>query len=350
MAFIQVSARTSGARTVDRHGDATPSDIWAVFRALRDARDHFGLKPGHIQTLQALLSFLRPGQGDTVFASNLEICRRVGGIDERTLRRHIDRFIELGFMARHDSPNRKRYRVRSTDGQALSFGLSLAPLLGRAEELLTIADQLAGARQDALFLRKQILVGLATIEAFNPSSAIGLTVRRTLRRKLDVSGYQEILAALEAEMSKMSTTVDVIAEQLPASDGQIVRHQSKSTEEQKDYEHSGSKDLADVAKLTAVCQEAIVYSPAPLRTWTDIKRHAETLAPMMGIRLSTFAKACERIGAERAATAIFIVLQLGERVRNHAAYFHSLTLGQRASTFQPAALLNRLAMPSYLPS
>lgn len=349
MAFIQVSARTSGARTVDRHCDTTPPDIWAVFRALRDARGHFGLKPGHIQTLQALLSFLRPGQGDTVFASNLEICRRVGGIDERTLRRHIDRFIELGFMARHDSPNRKRYRVRSNDGMALSFGLSLAPLLRRADELLIVAEQLAGTRQDALFLRKQILNSLASIEALDPSSALVQAVRRSLRRKLDVSGYQEILSTLSTEVSKMSTTVDVVAEYLPANDGQNVRHQSKSEKKQKDTEQPGSKNLPVVADLTTACPEAIVYSPAPLKTWNDIKRHAETLAPMMGIRLSTFAQACERIGAEKAAAAVFIVLQLGERVRNHAAYFHSLTLGRRSSTFQPVALLNRLAMPSRLP-
>lgn len=98
MAFTKLSVPTSG---VGKGTPATPTpetDIWAVFRALRDTRSLFGLRPGHVQTLQAMLSFLKPGHGDTVFASNDEICRRIGGIDERTLRRHIDRFVELGIF------------------------------------------------------------------------------------------------------------------------------------------------------------------------------------------------------------------------------------------------------------
>jgi len=86
-------------------------DIWVLFRALRDSGKHFGLRAGQIQSLQAMFSFLKPGQGQTIFASNAELCRRIGGIDERTLRRHIERFVQLGFMVRHDSPNQKRYRV-----------------------------------------------------------------------------------------------------------------------------------------------------------------------------------------------------------------------------------------------
>ncbi|WP_430450571.1 helix-turn-helix domain-containing protein [Rhodophyticola sp.] len=57
----------------------------------------------------------------------IQLCRRVGGIDERTLRRHINRFVELGFIKRNDSSNRKRYRVRSSGGECISYGLSLAP-------------------------------------------------------------------------------------------------------------------------------------------------------------------------------------------------------------------------------
>ena len=350
MAFTQVSESSSGARQRDRHENCTPPDIWEVFRALRDARSAFGLKPGHIQTLQALLSFLRPGQGDTVFASNLEICRRVGGVDERTLRRHIDRFVDLGMIERHDSPNRKRYRVSSRNGQVISFGLSLSPLLKRAGEYLSAAAEQHETRRDQVFLRKQILVGLAHIDSIEPGSAFSESARRTMRRKLAMTEYRCLLDQVTNHLSQMSTVVDVIiTTKLPANDGQIVRHLSKSVKEQKESECAENDLLPTVPTLTTVCQEATAFAPAALRTWDDIERHAHNLAPMMGIQPGTFHEASKRVGSKRTATAIFILLQLGTRVRNYAAYFHSITLGKRADSFRPLAILATLSVSTSVP-
>lgn len=350
MTFTQVSASSSGAQQRDRHENCTPPDIWAVFRALRDARSAFGLKPGHIQTLQALLSFLRPGQGDTVFASNLEICRRIGGVDERTLRRHIDRFVDLGMIARHDSPNRKRYRVSSRNGQVISFGLSLSPLLKRASEFLNAAVELEETRRDQIFLRKQILVGLAHIDSIEPGSAFSESARRLMRRKLAVAEYRSLLDQVTNHLGQMSTVVDVmITTKLPANDGQIARHLSKSEKKQKESEGTENDLLPSVPTLTAVCREATAFAPAALRTWGDIERHAQNLAPMMGIQPGTFHEASKRVGSKRTATAVFILLQLGTRVRNYAAYFHSITLGKKADSFKPSAILAKLSVSTSVP-
>lgn len=344
MAFTQVSANSSGTRKGDRNEKFSPPDIWAVFRALRDARSDFGLKPGHIQTLQTLLSFLRPGQGDTVFASNMEICRRTGGIDERTLRRHIDRFVELGMIVRYDSPNRKRYRVSSRDGQVLSFGLSLSPLLQRAGEFLSAALEQEETRREQIFLRKQILISLAQIEELEPGSPFAESVRRTLRRRLGVVEYRSLLEQVTHQVGQMSTVVDVvISTKLPANDGQIARHLSKSEKEKNESDGSEDNLLPSVPTLTAVCGEAMAFSATPLRTWDEVERHAQNLAPMMGIQLGTFHEASKRVGSMKAAAAVFILLQLGERVRNYAAYFHSITLGKKAEAFRPAAVLERLS-------
>ncbi len=344
MAFNQVSASSPGARKGDRHEKLSPPDIWAVFRALRDARCIFGLKPGHIQTLQALLSFLRPGQGDTVFASNLEICRRVGGIDERTLRRHIDRFVDLDMIVRHDSPNRKRYRVSSRDGEVLSFGFSLSPLLQRAGEFLSAAAEQEEIRREQIFLRKQILVGLAHIEGAEPGSPFAESARKAMRRKLTVVEYRSLLDQVTYQLGQMSTVVDVvISTKLPANDGQIVRHYSKSDKEKNESEEDENNLLPSVPTLTAACREAMAFSPTPLRTWDDVERHAQSLAPMMGIQLGTFHEASKRVGSMKAAIAVFILLQLGERIRNYAAYFHSITLGKKAAAFRPKAILEKLS-------
>jgi replication initiation protein RepC len=304
----------------------------------------FELRPGHIQTLQAMLSFLRPGHGDTVFASNNEICRRVGGIDERTLRRHIDRFVELGFMKRHDSPNRKRYRVRSSDGHSISYGLSLTPLLERASELLSVAKEMENNRRDRIFLRKQILTKLACLEEHDPSNSLLSKVRKTLRRKLTIVEYRNLLTEVDAEYIGMSTAVDAPETiKLPANDGQIVRHHSRSIKEQKDLEDKQANEPPAIQKLISICDQAISFTTNRLHSWVDIENHARTLAPMMGIHSNTFDRAKTAVGAEKASCAIFIILQLGKQIRDFGAYFHSITLGKRVQQFNPTVLLDRLS-------
>ena len=344
MAFTKLSAQTFDVGKGTPATSTPETDIWAVFRALRDTRSLFGLRPGHVQTLQAMLSFLKPGHGDTVFASNDEICRRVGGIDERTLRRHIDRFVELCFMKRHDSPNRKRYRVKSSEGLSISYGLSLAPLLARAGELLAAAQAMENARRGRVFLRKQILTKLAQIDEADPENELTHQVRRVLRRKLSIAEYRALLDELEAQCKQMSTAVDAPEPmKLPANDGRTVRHHSKSKKEQKDLESGTHSETLPLQTLTTVCDQATSFATNSLRNWHDVESHARTLAPMMGIHESTFEKAARKIGSQKASCAIFIILQMSNRIRDFGAYFHSITLGRRETDFNPSLLLERLS-------
>ena len=351
MAFTQLSVQTPGLGKGTPAASTAETDIWAVFRALRDTRSLFGLRPGHVQTLQAMLSFLKPGHGDTVFASNDAICRRVGGIDERTLRRHIDRFVELGFMTRHDSPNRKRYRVTSSEGRSISYGLSLTPLLARAGELLAAAQEMENARRDRLFLRKQILTRLAQIDEADPENNYAQQVRRVLRRKLSIAEYRAFLDQLNVQCKQMSTAVDAPkATKLPANDGQSVRHQSRSEKEQKDLESESNGETPELQTLKTVCDQATSFASNALRNWHDVESHARTLAPMMGIHESTFDKAAKKIGSQKTSCAIFMILQMSNRVRNFGAYFHSITLGRREPDFNPARLLDRLSRSGAAPA
>ncbi|MCC5954618.1 MAG: replication initiator RepC [Natronohydrobacter sp.] len=343
MTFTKLSIDRASADLGGGNSRLPQTDIWVIFRALRDARCAYGLRSGHIQTLQALLSFLRPGQGETIFASNAEICRRIGGIDERTLRRHIDRFVDLGFVKRHDSPNGKRYRVRSSDGHCISFGLSIASFLERAEEVLAAAQEVGNMRRDGAFLRKQILVKLAQLEQAEPTSTFPKSIRKMLRRKLSVTEYQSLLAAAEEECRDLSTAVDPVeVVKLSANDGQNVRHQSKSEKEHIDLDTPEQHETPEPQELTAICDQATAFAPAALRSWPDIEHHARTLAPMMGIHASSFEEAQRTVGSRKASCAIFIMLQFGNRIRNFGAYFHSLTLGRRASEFNPKLVLERL--------
>ena len=344
MAFIKLSIEAAGADAAPGSFPPSETDVWTIFRALRDARSVFGLRPGHIQTLQAMLSFLKPGHGETVFASNNSICQRVGGIDERTLRRHINRFVELGFIKRNDSSNRKRYRVRSSGGECISYGLSLAPLLQRASELIAIAQEMENNRRDRIFVRKQILTKLAHLEEHDPSNAFINHARKALRRKLRLPEFHALLANTDAECQSLSTPDDPPeTTELPANDGQTVRHQSKSEKEKKDLDSNTGDEALKPDLLTSVCDQATSFSTERLRNWLDIEIHARTLAPMMGIHPETFEKAKNAVGAQKASCAIFIMLQLGKRIRDFEAYFHSITLGQRQNQFDPLALIKRLS-------
>ena len=344
MAFTKLSIEAAGADATRGSFPPSETDVWTIFRALRDARSVFGLRPGHIQTLQAMLSFLKPGHGETVFASNNSLCQRVGGIDERTLRRHINRFVELGFIKRNDSSNRKRYRVRSSGGECISYGLSLTPLLQRASELIAIAQEMENNRRDRIFVRKQILTKLAHLEEHDPSNAFINHARKALRRKLSLPEYHALLANTDAECQSLSTPDDPPETmELPANDGQTVRHQSKSEEEKKDLDSNIGLEALKPDLLTSVCDQATSFSTERLRNWLDIENHARTLAPMMGIHPETFEKAKNAVGAQKASCAIFIMLQLGKRIRDFGAYFHCITLGQRQNQFDPLALIKRLS-------
>ena len=344
MAFTKLSIGAGDAVAARGAIPAAETDIWTIFRALRDARSVFGLRPGHIQTLQAMLSFLKPGHGETVFASNNSICQRVGGIDERTLRRHINRFVELGFIKRNDSSNRKRYRVRSSGEECISYGLSLAPLLQRASELLAIAQEMENNRRDRIFVRKQILTKLALLEEYDPGNTFINHARKAIRRKLSLPEYHALLVDTDTECQNLYTPDDPPETmELPANDGQTVRHQSKSEEEKKDLDSHIYNEALKPDLLTSVCDQATSFATERLRNWLDIENHARTLAPMMGIHPETFEKAKKAVGAQKASCAIFIMLQLGKRIRDFGAYFHSITLGQRQSQFDPLALIKRIS-------
>lgn len=336
MAFSQIKTG-HGARA-----NGVP-DIWEVFRALRDARTVFGLKPSHFQTLQAMLSFLKPGQGETIFASNQALCKRAGGIDERTIRRHISRLIKLGFAQRHDSPNGKRFRTRSSEGTCISYGITIAPLLARAEELLALAQKVENERRDCAFLRKKILQVLSLIEAENPNDNFSVEAKRQLRRKLTLAEHRAMLEAVEAYCAHMSTAVDIVEPQeLSANDGQNVRHLSKSIKEKKDKiegTHKVNQDQIEPHLLTTACTEATEFASHSLTDWHEIDSHARTLAPMLGLHPEVYTKAREAVGVVKTACALFITIQLGKRVKDYGAYFHSLTLGRHASRFNPKQVL-----------
>jgi replication initiation protein RepC len=210
---------------------------------------------------------------------------------------------------------------------------------------------LENEHRDQIFLRKQILAKLSAIDDIETHNELAVCTRKLLRRKLVPAEYRDLLAKIDVELQQMSTTVDVaVPTKMPASDGQYVRHHSMSEKIRKDSEVGQNAKLPDVQTLATVCTEAAAFATSPLRTWEDVGKHAQMLAPMMGIAPGTFAEARRNIGSEKAASALFLLLQLGQQVRNHAAYFHSITIGRKTADFHPWHLLERLSRSASLAS
>ncbi|MBV7395854.1 plasmid replication protein RepC [Mameliella sediminis] len=320
----------------------TQNPLWELFQAVRDARCLLGLRSGHLQTLQAMLSFLKPGQGLVVFASNIELCRRAGGVDERTVRRHLNRFEEIGFLSRQDSPNRKRYRVRSPEGETLSFGLSLEPLLALRDQIVALAHQAEEERRRCRFLRKKILSHLAALEEIQDCTYDTEDTRRILRRKMSANDYQTLLDGLPAlpKQEQISHPEQPETPILSANDGQNVRHHSKSEKEIIDSEKASPAVTPDA--LMKICSEAQSFSAEPIRDWQTIEQHAWFLAPMMGIDNAMMSAATKKMGLRNVAVTLFILLQKSAKIRSLPAYFRSITLGSKADSFCPQKLLSRL--------
>ncbi|OWJ79753.1 helix-turn-helix domain-containing protein [Haematobacter missouriensis] len=146
----------------------------------------------------------------TVYASNETLCFRAKGLTDRQLRRHLEVLEASGLIQRRDSANGKRFPVMRQGKAIGAFGLDLSPLFARADELLALAhrrreeaDELRGLRAQILHLRAACL-NLA-LDATAASFVDGL--RNLIRRaSLTLTEARAALAQLTAVVSRRSDT------------------------------------------------------------------------------------------------------------------------------------------------
>ncbi|WP_410217071.1 helix-turn-helix domain-containing protein, partial [Paracoccus sp. (in: a-proteobacteria)] len=114
--------------------NGTAEDVWSIYRTIRDAAPELRIKPKVIQTLAALISCLKPRRGMICFASNSELQRRLAGLSEKTIRRHIKELADAEIVRRQSSPNGKRYCTRDPEsGAAEAYGIDLSPMVENAK-------------------------------------------------------------------------------------------------------------------------------------------------------------------------------------------------------------------------
>ena len=232
-------------------------DKWSLFRELSAARIAFGLKDRTLLVLNALLSFL-PGKtldgtaALVVFPSNLSLSDRAHGMAESTLRRHLAVLVETGLIARHDSPNGKRYAHRTAQGDiARAFGFDLRPLLLRSAEIIRAAEDLRAQKKALRSIRERISLmkrDALKFALYGQETALPgawadyletLTqLQSQLRRKLALGDLQEIEAKLVKLLADIRTNLDLNTVELSGSDSQNGRHYQSSDKDSFESEQS----------------------------------------------------------------------------------------------------------------
>ena len=315
--------------------DAILPRMWQALDALALCRGDYDLRPASLAVLRALISFL-PSDAQAaqllVWPSNHTLCHRACGMDERTLRRHLARLCDIGLVRRNTSANGKRFALRVRKTVVAAFGFDLAPLLHRASELAAAAEARATLHAEANNTRAQILVLLHRARTTEPSCLApdqDTDIRKLLRRRADLS----TLTALRDELACLTKDAVLPADDIPpnltASRRQNDLHQQKTDKDSFDSEKGAGEDLPHAHQITfADClqatRESQTFATDPIRSWADLTRLADTLAPMVGIGAEVANHARRVMGPIPAAVTILCLIQRGESIRRPGAYLRKL--------------------------
>ena len=266
---------------------------WNVYRDLCAARSRLGLTERSLALLNGLLSFhpetVLTGNNLVVFPSNEQLSLRAHGMPPSTMRRHLAVLVDAGVIIRRDSPNGKRY-ARKGRGGAIdhAFGFDLAPMIARAAEFATLAEEVRAEDQALRFARERITLArrdivkiIATgLEEAVPVPAAGQgptswegfhalyrsIVGRIPRTPVlaDVSPIAGELAALADNLLSL-LQAHIKNKELSANDAQNERHkQNSKTDPQNDLEPAFQESRA----------------AEPVAPILEAKRTAETALPL----------------------------------------------------------------------
>lgn len=342
------------------------ADKWKVSRDVNEARGLLGLQDRAITILNALLTFypkneLSEEHGLVVFPSNEQLSARANGISGTTLRRHLAVLVDAGLIFRRDSPNGKRYVHRTNGGDIeQAFGFSLAPLLERVEELALLAQQVAEERRlhkrakEALSLcrrdvRKLISAAVEegadgdweAIEAMflalvariprSPSrvEAEAILDEMSLLREevVNILNMQEKTEksdtnGVQNERHIQNTKSESIREFVPRSENE----QGAPPEEEPRRTIEPMKPYP-LSLVLRACPEIAAFVPqgGAISSWRDLMGAAIVVRSMLAISPSAYEDACEKMGAENAATAVACILERAAHINSPGGYLRDLT-------------------------
>lgn len=334
-------------------------DKWQLHRWLCEAKSILDINDRSLAVLSALLSFypentLNEKTGLVVFPSNRQLALRAHGMADATLRRHLAALVEAGIIARHDSPNGKRYARRSKSGELqVAFGFSLAPLLARAEEFETAAEQvkaekaaLREMRENLTLLRRDIAKLLEFAFAENlPGDWIGINARfraivDAIPRRAEPDDLKMLVAALDDLRAEIDNTLN-INEKIEKMSGNESQNERQLNESNPDSHFE--KPFATQDRTSALLDEKSNHEPAvsldmvlracpmietcaasPIHVWQDLIDTAEKTRKFLGIRDNLYDFTTKMLGRCNTAIVIAYILQRHEHIASAGGYLRIL--------------------------
>ena len=357
---------------------------WEILRHLAAARKVFGLSDRDLSVLRGLLTFHPETELHTgvliVHPSNHSIAERLNGMPLSTMRRHISRLVETGFLRRNDSPNGKRYLRRSVIGNS-AFGFDISPLVTRSAEIIQAAESVQRAEAALCLLRETVslmrrdLAGLASwgkemapaLMNWDQLSDLAQLTSRVLRRNADTESLtiakeqlQYALNTIHQAFAQQDQTLE--SEEMSTSAARNEQHHQNSN---KDSDESDSAETEITRKdartefaenkeelispstplpvVLNLCQEVQNYSPDPIRSWHQFVQVANQLPPMMGISGDVWRKAKTALGIEEAAVVLSAILERFSEIRSPGAYLRHISNKALQGAFSSGPMLRALS-------
>lgn len=372
------------ARAVSEAGPkGAIAEKWKIFDSLREAKAALGISDRALSVLNALLTFhqdttLQIGSDLIVFPSNKVLTFRANGMSPATLRRHLAALVQAGLVIRRDSPNGKRYARRGEGGSIeQAFGFDLSPLVVRAAEFESLAEQARVERRTRHLLREEITI---------LRRDIGKTIAVALEE--DIAGpWDDLLARFDALDETPPRTADtplletiaadlrvlwadvdkalksqLITENISANESHNERHYQNSKpdplldseqslherlEEPSAPEPEAKKPPIRAFSLSLVlqaCPDIGMYTKGGqgISTWREFVTAAGVVRGALGISPSAWEDACDVMGDEDAAIVIAAILQRSEMIVSAGGYLRNLTERAREGKFSVGPMVMAL--------
>lgn len=337
-------------------------DKWQLFKDVCEAKSLLGTNDRALAVLSALLSFypdseLSQENGLVVFPSNKQLSLRAHGMPDTSLRRNLASLIDAGLILRRDSPNGKRYAHKGRGGEVEeAFGLSLAPLLARADEIAQAADQV---RAEALHLKRTR--ERITLQRRDISKLIEVAVEedvagdwnglwRRFRAVVDAIPRRAVISELEvildelveirAEVDNALTSLDN-SQNMDGNDVQIGRQHTESNPDSIfEFEPALKKSGGEAEPRTRTaeppkgyplglilkaCPDIVDYAVDGIASWRDLMATAAQVRGFLGVSPSAYADALDVLGQENTAIVIACILQRAQHINSAGGYLRALT-------------------------
>ena len=361
---------------------------WEVFRSICTAKARLGVSERALAVLDALLSFhpetTLSGDKLVVWPSNRQLALRAHGMAPATLRRHIAGLVDAGLVVRRDSPNGKRYARKGEGGEIdQAFGFDLTPLVARAEEIESLAEEVRAADRALRLARERITICRRDIAKMIAAGLEeGVVTRREGRGPADWSEvhahFRSIvegiprnatLVQLEGIAEDLSTLADDVFmllemhekdENPSADESQIERHiQNSNPHPSTELEPRFQEVRAARAEIEPrapklaggafplgmvlqACPDIVDYARDGISNWRDFLATAAVVRPMLGISPSAWEEARVILGEVQAAVVVAAILQRHAMIASAGGYLRSLTRKAEEGGFSLGPMLMAL--------